>query len=244
MPPIWIDAQVTRIENATSRVRRIWLALPDQTEFYFRAGQFITLDLPIGEKRLQRWRSYSLADAPGKGELELCIVHMPGGQASSFLCQDLQVGDTLRFKGPDGSFLLPDPLDCDLVMICTGTGIAPFRSMLLDLERKGWTERQIHLVYGSRTRYDLLYKDEFLEMATRHPNFQYSVALSRIEDGPDEPWITKGYVHDVYMNRYATPEPDRKFLLCGWTNMIDDAVVQLIVKAGYKKEQVSYELYG
>ncbi len=244
MPAIWFDAKVTRIENATSRVRRIWLVLPNQTVFDFRAGQFITLDLPIGAKRLERWRSYSISSAPGKEEFELCIVHMPGGLASSYLFEVLQVGDTLRFKGPEGTFVLPDPLLQDLVMVCTGTGIAPFRSMLLDLEQIGWTKRKIHLIYGSRSKEDLLYADEFLALATRHPNFNYSAALSRIDNEPTESWISKGYVHNVYMNHFSTPALDRRFMLCGWTNMIDDAVANLIIQSGYAKEQVSYELYG
>ncbi|MDV7396219.1 hypothetical protein RZS08_32800, partial [Arthrospira platensis SPKY1] len=54
----------------------------------------------------------------------------------------------------------------------------------------------------------------------------------------------KGYVHQVYLERYAQPDPGVAFYLCGWSNMIDDAVANLIVKLGYDKSQIHYELYG
>lgn len=245
MPTVWYDATVVRIEQITPRVRHFWLQLPDEIPFHFRAGQFVTLDLPLSDKRLERWRSYSIASAPtSEPTFELCISHMPGGKASTFLFENIQIGDKLRFKGPDGNFVLPLSLTMDLVLICTGTGIAPFRSMLLDLEQRGWTDQHIHLIYGSRTREDLLYTEELLELAERRKNFKYSAALSRIDEFPIEPWMSKGYVHQIYVNDYPSLTPDRRFLLCGWTNMIDEAVVNLIINMGYSREQVSYELYG
>ncbi|MCF8239033.1 MAG: hypothetical protein K9I85_12805 [Saprospiraceae bacterium] len=246
MPVIWYTASITKIASATPRVRRIWLTLPDNApDFSFQAGQFITMDLPIGEKRLQRWRSYSIASAPnGRQEIELCIVRMPDGLASEYLFTQVEVGTSIRFKGPDGAFVLPDKIDQDLIMVCTGTGVAPFRSMLLDLDQRDWPDRKIHLIYGSRTREDLLYADEFLELASRRPNFQFTATLSRIEDNPSESWVKKGYVHAGYEKLYADPLPDRKFLLCGWTNMIDTAVEKLLIQMGYARDQVGYELYG
>jgi ferredoxin-NADP reductase len=246
MPPIWYPATITRIQEVNARMRRYWVALPAELAFTFRAGQFVTMDLPIGDKRLQRWRSYSIASAPADAshELEFCIVQLPGGAATTFLFEQVQVGDSLRFKGPEGTFVLPDTIREDLVLICTGTGVAPFRSMLRELDKGVWTDRHIHLIYGSRTREDLLYLKEFQDLAARRPNFRYDAALSRLEDDPSEPWLHKGYVHAVYKEAYPTARPDRKFMLCGWTPMIDEAVATLIVHMGYDRTQVMYELYG
>jgi ferredoxin-NADP reductase len=247
MPATWFDATVTRLEDASPRVRRFWLRLPDGLPpFTFRAGQFITLDLPLGSKRLQRWRSYSIASAPGEAHelLELCIVRMEGGLATNYLFDEIGVGSTLRFKGPEGTFVLPESVDQDLVLVCTGTGVAPFRSMLRDLDQRGWPARRVHLIYGSRTREDLLYADEFLDLAARQPLFAYSAALSRLTEAPSEDWISKGYVHEVYSRHYPNPAPDRRFLLCGWTAMIDQAVETILLRLGYSREQISYELYG
>lgn len=246
MPTTWYHANVSRIENATSRVKRFWLRLPEDTPFDYMAGQFLTMDLPIGEKRLQRWRSYSIAEAPLDPHLlELCIVHMSDGLATTYLFDEVKVGDTLKFKGPEGNFLLPDPLPEELIMVCTGTGVAPFRAMLNALDRLGWPAgKRIHLIYGSRVRQDLLYAEEFLALSARQPLFTYTAALSRIEEQPVEPWIQKGYVHQVYLNAYPQVAEDRKYMLCGWTNMIDEAVAHLVAEQGHKHHQVVYELYG
>ncbi|HAD13286.1 MAG TPA: oxidoreductase, partial [Saprospirales bacterium] len=74
MPLLWYDGIVKKIENIAPNVRQFQLEVPGVDSFDFQAGQFVTMDLPIGEKRLQRWRSYSIANAPdGSNALELCI---------------------------------------------------------------------------------------------------------------------------------------------------------------------------
>lgn len=246
MPPVWYQAEITRIVDVNTRMRRIWMSLPPEPAFNFLAGQFVVMDLPLGEKRLQRWRSYSIASAPSEGSLvlEFCVVRLPGGAAATYLFDELRVGNAIRFKGPEGTFVLPEPVGEDLVMVCTGTGVAPFRSMLRELDKGAWTERNIHLIYGSRFREDLLYRDEFLDLAARRPNFRYDAALSRIEENPPESWIRRGYVHEIYKAAYPTVSHDRKFMLCGWTPMIDEAVATLIVQMGYDRTQLMYELYG
>jgi ferredoxin-NADP reductase len=137
-------------------------------------------------------------------------------------------------------FCLPETIDKDLVFICTGTGIAPFRSMLRDLVHSGKPHRDIHLIFGARTEADILYRAEMEALAGVMPGFRYDVALSRQSGWPGY----NGYVHQVYLEQYAGRRPDVAFYLCGWSNMIDDAVANLIVKLGYERAQIRYELYG
>lgn len=241
MPVQWFDAQVIRIEHETPNVRRFWLQTPALDRIDFQAGQFLTFDLPIGEKRLQRWRSYSIASAPDDSNvLELCIVRSSGGDGTRYLFESVSEGSTLRWKGPDGSFVLPQTLDKDLVLICTGTGIAPFRSMLLDIRRRQLPHQKIHLIFGCRTAADLLYRQEMEALAAEDPLFRYDFALSREHASEGYP----GYVHQIYLQHYAQPRPDVHFFICGWSNMIDEAVANLIVTLGYDRTQVHYELYG
>ncbi len=240
--PTWYQSTVVRIEQAGPNVRRFWLETPDVPRPDFRAGQFITMDLPVGEKRLQRWRSYSIAGAPDDDPnlLELCIVRAPEGLATRYLFDEVQVGSTLRWKGPEGTFCLPETIEKDLVLICTGTGVAPFRSMLRDLQHTGKPHRDIHLIFGARTEADILYRAEFEELVRTMPGFRYDIALSRQPD-----WSGyKGYVHQIYLEYYAQKRPDVAFYLCGWGNMIDDAVANLLIKSGYDRSQILYELYG
>jgi len=241
MPTKWYHGTVIRIKTETSNTKRFWVEVPEVDSFAFEAGQFVTMDLPVHEKRLHRWRSYSLANAPEGGNvLEFCIVKLEGGLASRYFFEEVKEGTTLKFKGPDGTFTLPKDLNGKMVWVCTGTGVAPFRSMLKDIHNRKLPFRHIHLIFGTRYEDGILYRDEFEAMQKEWPNFQYDIALSRVPDWEGY----KGYVHQIYQAQYAKPDPDTHFYLCGWSNMIDDAVANLIVKMGYDKSQIHYELYG
>jgi CDP-4-dehydro-6-deoxyglucose reductase len=238
MPTIWYNAEILDIQPVNDSVRRFFMVIPDFPDF--RAGQFITLDLPLGEKRQQRWRSYSIASAPGARTIELCISRIEQGAGTSFLFDTLQVGDVIRCKGPEGNFTLPESLDMDLVMVCTGTGVAPFRSMLLHLAKQNINHQKLHLIFGCRTEADILYRDEFEQLTRQLPAFRYDVALSRQEN-----WIGfKGHLHQIYLKEYRDSRPDVLFMCCGWRAMIDEAVANLIVGLGYDRSQVRFELYG
>ncbi len=241
MATIWYEGKVIARQEIAPQVIQLQLEVQGTACFEYTAGQFITMDLPIGEKRLQRWRSYSLAGAPnGTNILELCIVRSASGIGTQFLFEQAQVGYILRFKGPDGTFVLPQTIDKEIVMVCTGTGVAPFRSMILDLHQKGLNHRGIHLIFGTRREESILYRAELEALSHTIPQFRYDIALSQQPD-----WAGyKGYVHQIYLEQYATPHPNRQFYLCGWSNMIDQAVAHLIIDCGYERGQVIYELYG
>lgn len=241
MPTTWYEGKIRKIETIAPEVRQFTVEVPELDCFQFSPGQFITLDLPIGDKRLQRWRSYSIANAPkGANVFELCIVRSASGLGSAYLFDAVQEGSDIRFKGPDGNFCLPENLPDTLVMICTGTGIAPFRAMLQDLLNGRKYSGKVHLIFGTRYENGLLYREEMAHFAAQFPNFQYDFALSREMEGPGY----KGYVHGIYMEKYGVARPDVRFYICGWSNMIDEAVANLIVNCGYARDQVVYELYG
>jgi CDP-4-dehydro-6-deoxyglucose reductase len=241
MPVIWYNGVVQKIVPAAPNVLRFWLEVPGETPFTFEAGQFITVDLPIGDKRVQRWRSYSIANAPdNRNLLELCIVRSADGDGTRYLFEAIREGAEIRFKGPGGGFVMPAQIEKDLVLVCTGTGVVPFRSMLQDLVNTGKAHRNIHLIYGTRHESGILYRDEFEYLARTMPGFRYDIVLSREPD-----WSGyKGHVHQVYMDIYKDNRPDVEFYICGWTTMLDEAVANLLVKLKYDRTQVRYELYG
>ncbi len=241
MPWKWYDSKVIKIEDQTPTTKRFFVEISEEEPIDFTPGQFVTMDLPISDRRNKRWRSYSIANAPnGINILEFCIVRLEGGAASEYLFNELKVGEKIRFKGPSGKFILPDPIEKDLVLICTGTGVAPYRSMLIDLHNNKKPHKNIHLIFGTRYENGILYRDEFEQLEKEISDFKYSVTLSR-----EENWKgLKGYVHQVYLKEYKNVRSDIDFYICGWRNMIDDAVANLILELGYDKSQVHYELYG
>ncbi len=240
MPVHWYEGRIIDIKEMSSTTRQFFVSCGEDS-FDFLPGQFVTMDLPVGDKRQQRWRSYSIASHPdGSNILEFCIVRSDDGLGTKYLFEDIKLGDTLKFKGPDGGFVIPKNLENEIVMVCTGTGVAPFRSMLSYIRETHLPFHKIHLIFGTRNGSGILYKEEMDEMCRNYPNFKYDVALSReILDG-----YHHGYVHSIYMDSYQEVSQNRHFYLCGWSQMIDEAVENIILKMGYDKSQVHYELYG
>lgn len=237
----WYEGRIVDIVQMTESTRQFFVRIESEEVFDFVSGQFITIDLPIGAKRLQRWRSYSIASAPdGSNIIELCIVKATDGLGTAYLFNEITIGSVLKFKGPDGSFTMPKDLDQEIVMICTGTGLAPFRSMLCHIRRLEMPFRKIHLIFGTRYSTGILYHEELDKMTISHPNFTYDVALSREYASQ----YHHGYVHDLYKEKYKNVSGERQFYICGWSQMIDEAVANLSVEMGYQKSQIHFELYG
>ena len=206
--------------------------------------------MPIHEKVNKRWRSYSIASWPdGTNVFELVIVLLEGGLGTNFLFNHVTIGSELTLRGPQGVFVLPTMIEKDIFFICTGTGIAPFRSMAHHLHLHKIAHQNIYLIFGCRRKEDALYGSELVELERQLPGFHYIPTFSREEPGN----YRIGYVHNVYeeicgSNKDFTagvnpiPKP-AQFYLCGWKNMIDEAK-QRIVALGYDKKAIHQELYG
>ena len=234
----WRTGKVIRTENETADTRRFWIEVPELTSFDFIPGQFVTLDLPIHEKPNKRWRSYSIASWPdGTNVFELVIVLDKKGAGTPYLFNDIQVGSDLTFRGAQGVFILKEPLEKDIFMICTGTGIAPFRSMVNHINKNNIPHKNIYLIFGCRTKDTLLYFDELKKLQETMVGFQYLPTLSR------EQWEGHtGYVHDIYESLCTERRP-AVFFLCGWKGMIDEAKKR-IIEMGYDKKDFHQEIYG
>lgn len=244
----WRTGTVIRIIDETYNTKRYFIQVNELESFDFKAGQFVTLDLPIHEQKNKRWRSYSVASWPdGTNVYELLIVLLEGGAGTTYLFNEVKVGAELIFRGPQGVFTLPEPVEKDLFFICTGTGIAPFRSMLNYIKLHDVSHKNLYLIYGCRTQKDLLYYDEMKSLENDLENFYFMPTLSR------ESWDGhRGYVHNLYEgickknNEACESLEDLKpasFYLCGWKFMIDDARKK-IIDLGYDRKSIHFELYG
>ncbi len=234
----WRTGEVIKIMDETKDTRRFWIQVAELEIFDFLPGQFVTLDLPIHEKPNKRWRSYSIASWPDATNVfELVIVLDKEGAGTNYLFTEIVVGSKIPFRGPQGVFTLKEPIENDIVMICTGTGIAPFRSMIEHIRLQNIPHKNIYLVFGCRTQDTLLYFNEMKNLETTLPGFHYIPTLSR------ENWEGKtGYVHAVYKEICCDIRPVN-FYLCGWKGMIDEAK-ETILSMGYDKKQIHLEIYG
>ena len=234
----WRTGHVIKIADETADTKRFWIQVPELEQFDFTPGQFVTLDLPIHEKVNKRWRSYSIASWPdGTNVFELVIVLDKEGAGTNYLFKEIKEGDTLTLRGPQGVFTLRETLDEDLILICTGTGIAPFRSMVHHIKNQEIPHKNIYHIFGCRMQSTLLYYNELVQLQQELPGFSYIPVLSR------EEWQGKtGYVHQVYESICADKRP-AYFYLCGWKGMIDEAKKR-ILEMGYDKKAIHLEIYG
>lgn len=220
-------------ELAIFRIRPDVAPLPE-----FVPGQYAELAIipdsaPEGAKLVRR--SYSIASPPSiTDELELYIVRVPDGEVTPLLWK-IPVGGRL-WLGPKikGKFTLEEvPSGKDLVMVSTGTGLAPFLSMLRQHgDCPPW--RKLVLVHGARYQCDLGYREELTSAATRYPWFSYLPALTREPEGSDWSGL-RGRVQTLFSRdgavERALGEPlsaeMSHILLCGNPQMIDD--IQLLL---------------
>jgi ferredoxin--NADP+ reductase len=171
-------------EQSPEEVRELILEV-DAPDFSFQVGQSIGVLAPGAREMGQQhhFRLYSVADLPERGDggrprIKICVRRCSyideysgeeyPGIASNYLC-DRRAGDTLTIAGPFGlAFEVPEELDANLILIGTGTGIAPFRAFVKHLYREvaGWQGR-VWLFYGARSGLELLYmndrKDDFAQ---------------------------------------------------------------------------------
>ncbi|MBA1148781.1 2Fe-2S iron-sulfur cluster binding domain-containing protein [Ectothiorhodospiraceae bacterium WFHF3C12] len=189
----------------------------------FQAGKYINLHLPD----IEMPRAFSLANAPSQTRtIELNVRLVPGGEATTYIHEQLQVGDKLRVSGPYGRFFVRKSAPEDMVFFAGGTGLSSPKSMILDLLESG-DERHITLFYGQRHRAELYYHELFQELAEKHANFTYVPALS--EPKEDDGWDgATGFITDVASEHVAGKFSGHKAYLCGPPPMIDACLTTLM----------------
>ena len=215
-------AQVEAIKNLTHDVRRLDLRLREPKTITFKPGQFISFEMPHPQIGRLVTRPYSIASQPSRsGVITLLFNLVPGGPGSTYLF-NLKEGDETHFKGPAGSFYLREDPGRELLVIASGTGIAPIQSMLLaNAERPD--PRPATLYWGLRSQRDLYYQEELAELTRRTPTLTAITTLSRPEPG----WSGEsGRVLRLIDERIASVK-NLAVYLCGNSAMIADATALL-----------------
>src|SRR6202035_177587 len=210
------DARVLRSVTLSDFTKHLELEVNGVTRFGFVPGQWLSVkaNTPDGEEIT---RAFSTASPPSEnGHLAFCLNRVQDGFMSNYLC-GLDEGATIAFQGPFGDFILRPPLR-DTVFIATGTGIAPFRSMLhwLLAEPVRHQGKRLWLLFGNRTETDIYYHEEFLDLAARHANFHYLPTLSR---GGSEWQGLRGYVQE-HVPGIVQSRTDMHAYICGLDRMI------------------------
>lgn len=212
----------------------------------FVPGQFIQVHFRYADGTPAK-RSYSLATihdhALGPGEaVEIAVSYVPGGAATA-LFEGLPEGGHVEASGPFGRFcLMPGDRNARYLLIATGTGVTPYRSMLPQL-RSLMAERgvEVVLLQGARTPAELLYGDEFRAFADALPGFRYVPCLSRELPLDPHPDVRHGYVQQ-HLGEFAPDAARDVAYLCGNPDMVD-ACFEALKGFGLPVPQIRREKY-
>lgn len=230
--PQKFQAVIEKKEQLTEFVFLVTFRLVQPTQITFLAGQTFMFNVAPGVNR-----TMSIASSPSeKTTILMCHDVSPGGPGSQWTITH-GVGDSATFMAPLGMFTLDIESHRKKILVATGTGIAPYRSMLLDYLPQGGSD-DVTLYWGMRHDEDLYWVSEFQELSIKYPNFRFVICLSQASDA----WQGKrGRVTEhVVQDEVNIPMSD--MYLCGNQAMVKDMEAQLDV-AGVPKHQIFRELY-
>jgi ferredoxin-NADP reductase len=209
--------------------------------FPFEPGQYATLGLMGTEKLIQRPMSIS-SSADDLREYEFFIRLVEQGALTPLLWERT-VGDPINIKGPKGKFLLQDD-GRTCLFVASGTGLAPFISMIETLRGRGET-RDVVLLHGVSYDYDLAWRKELTELANGDGfPLRYVGTVSRPQACPDWNGCT-GRVETILagqLDEHGLTADNTTMYLCGNPEMVS-AVEEIAADRGFAPEQVRKELY-
>ena len=232
-PPKQFTAKFEEKIEFNDKFAEYHFELTEPHELGFKSGQYVSIQVDdVGHRR-----SYSITSSPATQHgIELLIDRSPGGIGSQYL-DNLKFGDSVRGIGPMGQFVIADQSETALVFIATGSGIAPMRSMILDLVQVRQDPREIVLYWGMRHAHELFWLDDFQGLVEQLPNFHFYPTLSQ----PHPEWtLSTGRVTDLVLAHEFRPATG--FYLCGRANMIQD-VSKILTEKGVSPTNIHVEKF-
>ena len=224
----WSQAEVVSIRPETPRARTFRLRLPHPTAHLAGQHYVVRLTAPDGYTAS---RSYSVASAPdGTDEIELTVERLDQGEVSTFLHDEVVVGDELEVRGPIGGWFVWDGASPAL-LVGGGSGVVPLMAMLRLARRTGRSEL-VRLVVSVRTPQDLYYADEL-------PGPEALVAYTR--SSPPEAGRRAGRLTVADLPRPLLPAVTA--YVCGSAGFAD-AASRLLVEHGVRVEDIRVERFG
>jgi len=198
-------------------------------------------------------RAYSMANYPEeKGLIKFNIrvaspppggKGIPPGKMSSWTFS-LKPGDKVKVSGPYGEFFAKET-DNEMVFIGGGAGMAPMRSHIFDQLMRLNSKRKISFWYGARSLRETFYVEEFDELARKHENFSWHLALS--DPLPEDNWTgPTGFIHNVVYESYLKDHPapeDCEFYMCG-PPMMNTSVIKMLKDLGVEDEHIMLDDFG
>lgn len=207
----------------------------------FEAGQYINVFVEIDGVRTSR--PYSLSSSPKqRAYFEITVARIATGFVSDYFLDKVAIGDRFEANGPAGVFHYnPVFHSKKSVFLAGGSGITPFLSMSREILETG-LDREIHLIYGSRTQEAALYAEEFEAMAKQHKNFSYELVVS--DPGENSCYNGRtGFINADCIKDVVGSVDDNTFYICG-PQIMNDFCVEELKKLNVPSRMVRREMFG
>jgi ferredoxin-NADP reductase len=232
-----LKAKLIAQKELAPEVHHFEFEVPGVEIFHFTPGQFISVVERVDGKEITR--AYSIASPRDGNRFELCLNRVEDGIVSPYLF-DLKPGDEVEMGEPLGYFTLRHP-GRRAVFVATGTGIAPFRSMLLDHLPK--TKPHVTLLFGVRYEHGLLYREEFERLQREYETFRFIPTITR----PESTWTGKtgrvqAHLDEALALQSYEDQATIDIYVCGLKEMVDDLRGEL-KRRGFDRKQIIYEKY-
>jgi ferredoxin-NADP reductase len=208
--------------------------------FFFKPGQFVTLELEIDG--LPIMRSYTISSSPSVPySFSLTIKRVPGGKVSNWLHDNLKEGDELAVHGPAGLFNAIDFSNEKVLYLSGGVGITPVMSMARwFFDTNGAVD--MVFVHSARSPKDVIYHRELEHMASRISNFSLHIICEK--HGLGEAWAGyRGYLNQKMLELIAPDFLEREIFCCGPTPYMQ-AVKRLLEANGFDMQRYHEESFG
>ncbi len=206
---------------------------------HYRPGQFVTVEAEIDGRRI--CRSYTLSSTPSRAEsFEIAIKRVTGGPFSNWICDRLEVGDTLRMSGPFGEFsCVPKPAQ-KILLLSAGSGITPMLSMARWIADRA-PGIDVVFLHIARKRAELMFSAELKAMARAQPNLRVRISLT--QEPPESSWRgSRGRLDARLLRRAVSDLPQRAVYLCGPEGFMSHAQ-ELLRDGGLPAQQLHLESF-
>jgi CDP-4-dehydro-6-deoxyglucose reductase len=225
-----LPCRVQTLERVADDVIVLRVKLPANEKMKFLAGQFIEFLLKDGTRR-----SFSMANAPHDAELvELHVRRVAGGKFTEHVFEKMKERDILRFEGPLGVFFLREESAKPVVLVASGTGFAPIKSLLEDVFHRG-LQRPMTLYWGGRRPKDLYLHALAEKWAAEHASFKYVPVIS--DALAEDNWQGRtGFVHRAVMADFPDLSAHQVYA-CGVPIMVDSARADFTAKCKLPEEE-------
>ncbi|UCB44326.1 MAG: 2Fe-2S iron-sulfur cluster binding domain-containing protein [Spirochaetota bacterium] len=235
------QTEVASLKDLTYDIKEVTLKLVEPSEINFKAGQYIQLQVPEYELSKESvYRAYSAASPPSiKDSIQLEIRLVPNGICTTYVFDHLKVGDSITINGPYGEFFLRES-QRDIVFIAGGSGMAPIKSILHDMQEKS-ISRNATYFFGARSVRDLFLVDEMKGLEKALSNFRFVPALS--EPLEEDNWKGETGLITEVLDRHLKSGENTEAYLCGSPGMID-ASVKALTANGIPEELIYYDKFA